>query len=92
MTGCSNSSSPKHVINYTVDTKFCISVCRNYEFKNFHSGISSNTELSQEKIYDKITNECKEFYINTSCCKWNNDYTRNSNISHIHGYEYGECK
>jgi len=99
LVGCSDDE-PKQPEDYAIDVKYCVANCMKYEFKNFHNngkswgtGSSSMNGLSQSKIYDRVKQECVEFYKGEKCCKWNHEYTSNRNIeTWIHGRDFGVCK
>lgn len=90
LTGCTALfyEEPKIV---EVDVKYCIAVCRAYEFGNFHNGTSmggssSMNGLTQAQIFDRVTKSCEDFYAKTKCCEGYDTVRR------LHNYRYGECK
>lgn len=96
---CHKKRELKDPKEFYVNMKYCISVCMNYEFHRFHSkgeswgaGSSSMNGLSQKSIYDRVKQECIEFYKDEKCCKWNREYTGYNNIDWFHSTKYGACK
>lgn len=91
-------AEPKAVIK-RVEMKYCISECMKYEFKKFHAkgdswgtSSSSMSGLSQKSIYDKVKEDCLDFYKGSDCCKRQYGDLDNKTIkSGIHGYKFGEC-
>lgn len=85
-----------------VPVKYCIENCLKNQFHMFHNngqswgtGSSSMNGLMQSQIYDRVKQECVEFYKDEQCCKTNipgGVYTFDVLKTTIHGIDFGACK
>jgi hypothetical protein len=96
LVGCTQEPPPTPV--EIVNTKFCIQVCTDHEFRKFHAngeswgtGSSSMNGVSESKIYEKVRQQCIEFYKEETCCLVKH-HTGFSKIFQIHSYNYGACR
>lgn len=101
LSGCSEVARPEYdVEKFVVDKKICIQTCMRYTFGMFHSegqswgtGSSSMNGLTQTQIFDRVKNECVQYYKDERCCRRpSDDYSVQVLSSTIHGYEYGACR
>jgi len=77
LTGCQDEP------HTPISNKYCVQDCMKYQFKWFHSkgrswgtGSSSMNGIGQSKIYERVKQNCEEFYKDEICCvQGRNNYT-----------------
>ena len=84
--------------DYVVDKKYCVSACMHTEFRSFQNegkswgtGSSSMNGLNQDKIYDRVKQECVAFYAEEKCCKRSGLDIEAMEEPYVHGYDFGAC-
>lgn len=72
--------------------KYCIKACMEEHFEMFHNegdswgtGSSSMNGLSQQKIFDRVEQQCEKFMKGEKCCKWTYNQGKQNNLEYSFG-------